>query len=84
MLPRNKLNSIESKIYEALRNNEISHEDFMTIMNEEKKYGELKESIRMMNSKRSNVEKISLIEEGEKIGINEVIKRNKIINNSLE
>ena len=84
MLARNKLNSIESKIYEALRNNEISHEDFMTIMNEEKKYGELKESIRMMNSKRSNVEKISLIEEGEKIGINEVIKRNKIINNSLE
>ena len=84
MLARNKLNSIESKIYEALRNNEISHEDFMTIMNEENKYGELKESIRMMNSKRSNVEKISLIEEGEKIGINEVIKRNKIINNSLE
>ena len=84
MLARNKLNSIESKIYEALRNNEISHEDFMTIMNEEKKYGELKESIRMMNSKRSNVEKISLIEEGEKIGINEVIKRNKIINNSLK
>ena len=84
MLARNKLNSIESKIYEALRNNEISHEDFMTIMNEEKKYGELKESITMMNSKRSNVEKISLIEEGEKIGINEVIKRNKIINNSLE
>ena len=84
MLARNKLNSIESKIYEALRNNEISHEDLMTIMNEEKKYGELKESIRMMNSKRSNVEKISLIEEGEKIGINEVIKRNKIINNSLE
>ena len=84
MLARNKLNSIESKVYEALRNNEISHEDFMTIMNEEKKYGELKESIRMMNSKRSNVEKISLIEEGEKIGINEVIKRNKIINNSLK
>ena len=84
MLARNKLNSIERKIYEALRNNEISHEDFMTIMNEEKKYGELKESIRIVNSKRSNVEKISLIEEGEKIGIIEVIKRNKIINNSLE
>ena len=84
MLARNKLNSIERKIYEALRNNEISHEDFMTIMNEEKKYGELKESIRIVISKRSNVEKISLIEEGEKIGIIEVIKRNKIINNSLE
>ena len=84
MLARSKLNSIESKISEALINNEISHEDFMTIMNEEKKYWELKESIRMMNSQRSDVEKISLIEEGKKIGINEVIKRNEIINNSLK
>ena len=55
----------------------------MTILNEEKKYQELKESIRMMNSQRSDVEKISLIKEGKKIGINEVIKRNEIINNSL-
>ena len=65
-------------------NNEIIHEDFMPILNEEKKYRELKESIRMMNSQRSDVEKISLIEEGKKIGINEVIKRNEIINNSLK
>ena len=62
MLARSKLNSIESKISEALINNEISHEDFMTILNEEKKYRELKESIRMMNSQRSDVEKINLIE----------------------
>ena len=34
MLARSKLNSIESKISEALINNEISHEDFMTIINE--------------------------------------------------
>ena len=83
MLARSKSNSIESKISEALVSNEISHEDFMTIINEEKKYRELKESIRMMNSQRSDVEKISLIEEGKKIGINEVIKRNEIINSSL-
>ena len=38
MLARSKLNSIESKISEELTNNEISHEDFMTILNEEKKY----------------------------------------------
>ena len=50
MLARSKLNSIESKISETLTNNEISHEDFMTIINEEKKYWELKESIWMMNS----------------------------------
>ena len=84
MRARSKLNSIESKISEALINNEISNYDFMTIRNEEKKYRELKESIRMMNSHRSDAEKVSLIEEGKKIGINEVIKRNEIINNSLK
>ena len=36
MLARSKLNSIESKISEALINTEISHEDFMAIINEEK------------------------------------------------
>ena len=46
--------------------NEIGHEDFETIINEEKKYRELKESIRMMNSNRSDAEKVSLIEEGKK------------------
>ena len=84
MLAKSKLNSIESKISEALINNEINHEDFMTILNEERKYRELKESMRMMNSQRSDAEKISLIEEGKKIGINEIIKRNEIINNSLK
>ena len=84
MLARSKLNSIESKISKALMDNEISHEDFETIINEEKKYRELKESIRMMNSQRSDVEKISLIEEGKKIGINEVIKPNEIINNNFK
>ena len=49
MLARSKLNNMESKISEALINNEISHKDFMTII-KEKKYWELKESIRMMNS----------------------------------
>ena len=39
----------------------------MTIINEEKKYRELKESIRMMNSQRSDVEKVSLIEEVKKM-----------------
>ena len=83
MLAKSKLNSIESKVSETLTNSEISHEDFMVIINEEKKYRELKESIRMMNSQRSDSEKINLIEEGKKIGINEVIKRNEVINNNL-
>ena len=36
MLARSKLNSIESKILKALTDNEISHEDFEIIINEEK------------------------------------------------
>ena len=55
MPTRGKLNSIESKISEALINNEITHEDFMTIINEKEKYREIKESIEMMNSQRSDV-----------------------------
>ena len=66
MLARSKLNSIERKISEALINNEISHEDFMIILNEQTKFREVKESIRMMNSQRRNVAKVSLIEEGKK------------------
>ena len=56
----------------------------MTIINEEKKYWELKQSIRMMNSQRSDSEKINLIEQGKKIGINEVVKDNKINKSSLK
>ena len=42
---------------EVLINNEISHKDFMTAISEERNYRELKESIRMMNSQRSDTEK---------------------------
>ena len=84
MLARSKLNSIESKTSEALINNEISHEDLMIILNEQTKYQELKESIKIMNSQKIDAEKISLIEEGKNLGINEVIRRNEIINNSLK
>ena len=80
---RSKLNSIESKISEALLNNEITHDyhdyqnyHFVIIINEIKKLRELKESIRMMSSQKSDIEKLSLIEEGKKM--------NEIINNSLK
>ena len=36
MRARSKLNSVESKMSKALIDNEISHEDFMTIINKEK------------------------------------------------
>ena len=37
-----------------------------------------------MNSQRSDNKKINLIEKGKKIGIDEFIKGNEIINNSLK
>ena len=84
ILARSNLNSTESKISEALINNQINHENFMTIFNEEKKYRESKESISMMDSQRCDPEKNNLIDEGKNIGIKEVIKHNEIINNSLK
>ena len=81
MLAGSKLNSTEGKVSESLINNEISHEDLMIIINEEKNYRELKESIRMINNQRRDAEKSNLIKEDKKIGINEV---NEVINNNLQ
>ena len=78
MLARSNLNSIESKICEALINNEI-REDFMTIINEEKKYRELKESIRIMNSQRNDAQKISLTAEVKNIGIMNLLREIKLL-----
>ena len=80
MLARSKL----SKTSEALINDEISDEDFTTTINEDKSYRELKESIRMMKSQRSDTEKNNLIQEDRNIGTDEIISRNEIINNSLK
>ena len=54
------------------------------LLMKKKKYRELKESIRMVNSQRIDAENVSLIEGGKKIDINEVIRRNEIVNNSLK
>ena len=62
---RSKLNSIKSMISKALIENEISNEDFKTIINDERNYRELKESIRMMKIQRSDIERNKLIEDGE-------------------
>ena len=46
MLARSKLSSVESKISEALMNNQISHQNFMTIIDEERNCRELKKALR--------------------------------------
>ena len=84
ILAWSKLNSIENKISEKLINNEISHADFMTIINEEINYREVKESLKVMKIPRIDTEKVILIEKGKNIGIDKIIKRNQSINNILQ
>ena len=45
MLARSKLNSIESKISKALMGNEITHEHFEAIINEEKNIENLNKAL---------------------------------------
>ena len=46
MLAKSKLNSIETLMFQALIDLEISHEEFKTIVNEKEKYDQMKERIR--------------------------------------
>ena len=51
MLANSKLNSIETLISQALIDRKISHEEFITILNEKDKYEKMKENIRSENEK---------------------------------
>ena len=65
--------------------NEISHEDFETIIDEEKKYRELKEkALEWWIIIEVMPKKLVWLRKAKKIGINEAVKRNEIINNSLK
>ena len=82
ILVRSKWNRIESTTSKASIDNEISPEEFATIINEEGNYRELKEwwNIRMMKSQRSDIKRSKLVEDGKRIGINEINKQNEKIN----
>ena len=60
MLVRNKLSSIETIIPQALIDSEISQKEYITIINEVKKWRRHKEGIRMMKNQRSDTEKDKL------------------------
>ena len=46
MLAKSKLNGIETLISQALIDTEISHEEFITILNETDKYERIKDNLR--------------------------------------
>ena len=51
MLAKNKLNSIETLMSQALIGLDISHKEFKTIVNEKEKYEQMKENIRNTKSR---------------------------------
>ena len=51
MLAKSKLNSIETLIFQALTDMDISHEELVTILNEKDKYERMKDKLRSGNEK---------------------------------
>ena len=50
VLAKSKLNSIETLVSQVIIDMEISHEEFITILNEKDKYEKMKEDIRTKTS----------------------------------
>ena len=53
MLPKSKLNSIETLILQALIDMEISHEKFVTILKEKYRFEKFKENLRSENENKT-------------------------------
>ena len=62
ILAKSKFNSIETLIWQALNDMEISHEEFITIFKEKDRYEKTKENIRDKNEiKKQEIIKLSSI-----------------------
>ena len=55
MLPKSKLNRIETLVPQALIDMEIIYKEFDPIMKEKKKYEEMKENLRNVSKKQENM-----------------------------
>ena len=62
MLTKSKYNSIEALISQAINDTDISHEEFITILNEKDRYERMKENIKDKNEyKKQEIVKFSSI-----------------------
>ena len=59
MLAKSKLNSIKTLISQALIDMEISHEEFITILNEKDKYEKIKNNLINKNEKSYKIMRLS-------------------------
>ena len=58
-MAKSKLNSIETLISQALIDMEISHEEFITILNEKDKYEKMKNNLISENKKSYKIMRLS-------------------------
>ena len=56
MFAKNKLNSIEILVSQALIDTEMNHEEIITILKEKDKYEKMKESVRSVSKKTRKYE----------------------------
>ena len=61
MLAKSKLSSIETLISQALVDMNISHEEFITILNEKDKYEKMKENLRGENEESYEIMRLSSV-----------------------
>lgn len=73
VLTESKLNTVYSHISKALNDGTISEEEFNLILQEETKYKELKNSLKMKHEKKlSTHERETLLEQGEKEAVKKI------------
>ena len=61
MLAKNKLNSIEALISQALIDMDMSHEEFITILKEKDKYEMMKDNLRSENGELYEIMRLSSV-----------------------
>ena len=61
MLAKSKINSIETLISQALIDMDISHEEFITILNKEDKYEKIKDNLRSENEESYKIMTLSSV-----------------------
>ena len=60
MVAKSKLNSVETLISQVLIDMEISHEEFITILNEKNKYDKIKNNLISKNEKSYKIMRLSV------------------------
>ena len=67
VLAKSKLNGIETLVSQALIDMDISHEEFVTILNETDKYEKMKENMKNLSEKQENFRLNSISSKTQKI-----------------